>query len=199
MKDNQCITNYLVWFSSFAVHCPWGDSALKYRFYEGLPAQIKDELSKGNKPQMLLEMWTRVLNINARYWECQQEHSHEQQHTQCQNPPKASTSSVSNTLTSNLKPTPHSDTCSERKPNKYKDFKLSTLHMDLTGKLDSWGKLTQQEQQCQINKNLCLFCREPRHWTDNCLVKYAKGHTETMESILTLSKPKESGVEPKKD
>ena len=82
-------------------------------------------------------MQTRVLNINARYWECQQEHSCEQQHTQCQNPPKASISSVSNTLTSNLKPIPCSDTHLEQKPNKPKDSKLSTLHVDLTGKLDS--------------------------------------------------------------
>ena len=168
-----------------AVCCPWGDSTLKYRFYEGLPAQIKDELSKGNKPWTVLDMQTRVLNIDARYWEHQQEHFHEQQHTQCQNPPKTSTSSVSNTPTANLKPTPHSDTHSEQKPSRPKDSKPSTLHVDLTGKLDSQGKLTQQEQQHQIDKNLCLFCGGPGHQVDNCLVKSAKGCAATMESIPT--------------
>ena len=82
-------------------------------------------------------MWTRVLNINARYWKHQQECSHEQQHTQCQNPPKTSTLLTSNTPMSNLKPTPCSDTHSEQKPNKSGDSKPSTLHVDLTGKLDS--------------------------------------------------------------
>ena len=56
--EDQHVTNHyhLVQFSSLAVRCPWGDSALKYRFYEGLPAQIKDELSKGNKPWTVSEM-----------------------------------------------------------------------------------------------------------------------------------------------
>ena len=109
------------------------------------------------------------------------------------------TSSTSNTPTSNLRPTPCTDTCSEQKPNKPKDSKPSTPHVDLTGKLDSQGKLTQQERQHWIDKNLCLFCRGSRHQTDNCLVKSMKGHAATMESIPTLSKLKESGVEPKKD
>ena len=168
MKDNHHVTDYLVQFFSLAVCCPWGDSALKYRFYKDLLAQIKYVLSKGDKPWTVSKMQTRVLDINARYWECQQECSCEQQqqHTQCQNPPKASTSSVFNTLMSNPRPTPHLDTHSEQKPNKSKDSKPSTLHVNLTGKLDSWGKLTQQEWQHWIDKNLCLFCRGPGHWTN---------------------------------
>ena len=34
MKDSQCILEYLVHFNSLAVRCPWGESALWYRFYE---------------------------------------------------------------------------------------------------------------------------------------------------------------------
>ena len=56
MRDNQCVSDYLVCFSSLAVRCPWGDAALKYRFYRGLPSRIKDKLSKGDKPWTLLEM-----------------------------------------------------------------------------------------------------------------------------------------------
>ena len=144
-------------------------------------------------------MQTRVLNIDARYWEHQQESSCEQQHTQHQNPPKATTSSVSNTRMSNPRPTPCSDTHSEQELNKAKDSKPSTPCVDLSGKLDSRGKLTQQEQQRRIDKNLCSFCGGPGHRTDNCPVKSTKGHAATTEPIPTPSKPKESGVEPKKD
>ena len=78
MKDSTRISDYMVKFASLAVRCPWGESALKYRFYDRLPAQIKDELSKLNKPQTLEELQNRCQHIDARYWERQQERAREQ-------------------------------------------------------------------------------------------------------------------------
>jgi hypothetical protein len=45
------------------------EPALRYRFYEGFPPQIKDELSKSKKPQTLQVLKQKVQNIDARYWE----------------------------------------------------------------------------------------------------------------------------------
>jgi hypothetical protein len=59
-------------------------------------------------------------------------------------------------------PTPHSNFCLEQKP-KLKDSKPLTPCVDLSGKLDSQGKLTQQEWQHRIDKNLCLFCGGSGH------------------------------------
>ena len=54
MKDSQCISEYLV-------RCPWGESALQYRFYEGLPARLKDEISRGDgKPNTLSKLWKKA-------------------------------------------------------------------------------------------------------------------------------------------
>jgi hypothetical protein len=86
----------------------------------------------------------------------------------------------------------------EQKP-KPKDSKPSTPRVDLLGKLDSKGKLTQQEQQHQIDKNLCLFCGGSGHQTSTCLVKSARGHTATTESVPAPLKLKESGTDKKKD
>jgi hypothetical protein len=144
MRDNQRVSDYLVRFSGLALHCSWGEPALRYRFYEGLPPQIKDELSKSKKPWTLQVLKQKVQNINARYWEQAQEHSHEQQYRQ--NPAKSSTSTASTVRSTTPKPTPCSDFHLEQKP-KPKDSKLLTLRVDLSGKLDSKGKLTQQEQQ----------------------------------------------------
>jgi Retrotransposon gag protein len=69
MRDNQHVSDYLVCFSGLALHCSWGEPALRYRFYEGLPPWIKDELSKSEKPQTLQVLKQKVQNINARYWE----------------------------------------------------------------------------------------------------------------------------------
>jgi Retroviral aspartyl protease len=70
--------------------------------------------------------------------------------------------------------------------------------VDLSGKLDSKAKLTQQEQQHRIDKNLCLFCGGSGHWTDTCLVKSARGRAAAMESVPTLLKSKESGTNSKR-
>jgi hypothetical protein len=138
----------------------------------------------------------KVQNIDARYWEQAQEHSREQQYRQ--NLPKSSTSAASTVPSTTLKPTPRSDFRLEQKL-KLKDSKPSTPHVDLSGKLDSKGKLTQQEQQCQIDKNLCLFCGGSGHQTDTCLVKSARGRAATVESVPTPSKLKESSTSTKKD
>jgi hypothetical protein len=138
----------------------------------------------------------KVQNIDARYGEWAQECSHEQQYRQ--NPSNLSTSTASAVLITTPKPTPCSDFYSEQNP-KPKDSKPPTLHVDLLGKLDSKGKLTQQEQQRQINKNLCSFCGGSGHRTNTCPVKSARGCAATTESVPTLSKLKESGTNKKKD
>jgi Retrotransposon gag protein len=168
MRDNQHVSDYLVRFSGLTLHCSWGEPALRYRFYKGLPPRIKDKLSKSKKPWTLQVLKQKVQNIDARYWERTQEHSREQQYRQ--NPPKSFTSAASAVPSTTLKFTLRSNFHSKQKP-KLKDSKLTTPRVDLSGKLDSKGKLTQQEQQCWIDKNLCLFCGGSGHQTNTCPVK----------------------------
>ena len=198
MKDSARISDYMVKFASLAIRCPWGESALRYRFYDGLPARIKDKLSKLDKPQTLEELQTRCQHIDARYWEQQQERAHEQR----QNPPKVSAPPPSTSATT-PKPFPPRSDFKKQKPVKTEDVKPTIPHVDLTGKLDSQGKLTQQERQHQIDKNLCLFCGGSGHHTNNCPVKAVRGRAAIAESssapVSTPAKPKESGTEKKKD
>jgi len=196
MRDNQRVSDYLVRFSSLAVRCPWGDAALRFRFYDGLPPRIKDELSKGDKPRSLLVMKQKVQNIDARYWERNQERSREQQR---QNPPKASGSTSTANPTTTPKAPARSDNRSDPKPSKPRDSKPTTPRVDLSGKLDSKGKLTQQERQRRIDHNLCLFCGGSGHRSDNCPIKAAKARAATTQSVPAPTKPKESGTEKKKD
>ena len=125
-----------------SLQCAWGESPLKFHFYEGLPNRIKDKLSKGEgKHQPLGDLQCVAQKIDARYWECVQERSCEQCTTQKQNlsktyPPTTS----SNVLTSSQ------SRLTDQRPTKTKETaKLTTPRVDLTSKLDSHGKLTQQE------------------------------------------------------
>jgi hypothetical protein len=128
MRDTQHASDWLVHFSRLAICCSWEEPALRYRFYEALPPWIKDKLSKGKKPWILQVLGQKVQNIDARYWECAHECSCEQQYSQHQNASKSSTSIASAAPTSTLKPTLHSDTCSEQKSKKLKVQKHQ-LHM----------------------------------------------------------------------
>ena len=196
MKDSARISDFMVKFASLAVCCPWGGPALRYQFYNGLPARIKDELSKLDKPQSSEELQSCCQHIDTRYWERQQECACEQR----QNSPKISTS---NPPTSTLKSISPCSDFKKQKSVKTKDVKPTIPRVDLTGKLDSQGKLTQQEWQCCIDKNLCLFCGGSGHRTDNCPVKAVRGCAATTESssapVSTPVKPKESSTEKKKD
>ena len=168
MKDTQRISDYLIHFNSLAVRCPWRDSALRYRFYEGLPTRLKDEICKGDgKPNTLLELKKKAQNIDAQYWECVQECSHEQNHRPNTHS-KPSSSNTPNTSSSTPKPastTSRSTSQSSRsKPGKLKETpKPQSTKPDLTGKLDTHGKLTQQERQCCIDNDLCLYCGKKGH------------------------------------
>jgi len=46
MRDNQRILKYNVKFNRLSARVDWGDSALRHRYYKGLPDCIKDVLSQ---------------------------------------------------------------------------------------------------------------------------------------------------------
>ena len=58
------------------------------------------------------------------------------------------------------------------KPGKPKEVpKQQSTKPDLTGKLDSHSKLTQQERQCQIDNDLCMFCGKKGHKLNDCILR----------------------------
>ena len=106
----------------------------------------------------------------------------------------------SSTTSSNV-PTSSQSRLINQRPTKTKETaKPTTPRVDLTGKLDSHGKLTQQERQNRIDKNLCLFCGGAGHQANNCPVKArsANGRASTAVIDLTLTKEKDSGTGAKK-
>ena len=137
-----------------------GRSSLKYWFYDGLPPWIKDKLSKGQgKHQPVEDLQNAAQRINSHYWERVQECSCKKRSTQKPNPPKTNPPTTSSSV-----PTSSQPWSSNPKSNKPKEpTKPTTPKVNLTGKLDSHGKLTQQEWQRQIDKNLCMFCGGTDH------------------------------------
>ena len=177
---------------------------MQYRFYEGLPARLKDEICRGDgKPNTLSELRKKAQNIDARHWERVQEHSREQNlHPPSQQKTQPSPSNnSSNNISKPVQPNSSNNSQSSgSKSRKSKEtLKPQLTKPDLTGKLDSKGKLTQQEQQRRIDNNLCLFCGKPGHKVPDCPTKLAsstKGRAST--SASTPAQGKDSTTESKK-
>jgi len=182
MKDSQHISEYLVQFNSLAVRCSWGESALRHRFYDSLPSRLKDDVSCGDgKPKDLLGMRWKAQNSDACYWEhiqeCSQEGNTNSKTTPSKTPNQSSSNSGNN---STQQQKGQSDTKSSRLAVLEKT--PSTMKPDLSGKLNSHGKLTAKEWQYWIDNNLCLFCGKKGHRVTNCLsvkASTAKGRAAT--------------------
>jgi hypothetical protein len=92
MHEGQCINKYIVEFQRLALQvCGWGDGALCCQFYNGLPACIKDKISRMGKSATLSEFKTLAQTINTCYWKCKGEISRETK-SSSSNPLKPSTS-----------------------------------------------------------------------------------------------------------
>jgi hypothetical protein len=55
----------------------WGDDALKYQFYKGLPDRLKDQFALHGKPDELLVMKEKAADFDDRYWAREEEKKHD--------------------------------------------------------------------------------------------------------------------------
>ena len=70
MCDGQRITKYIIEWNRLASQVrDWGHGALHRSFYNGLPDQIKDKISRQGKPNSIADLCTLSQKIDHRYWE----------------------------------------------------------------------------------------------------------------------------------
>src|SRR6266436_2881342 len=73
MASNARLPEYLVRFNTLASRIGWGEQALCFQFYDGLPEQLKDQLSMLGKPDLLCELVLVTQRYDNLYWERQEE------------------------------------------------------------------------------------------------------------------------------
>lgn len=77
VAKNHWIAKYITNFNCLATQVRWGAAALRYQFYKGLPACLKDRISKVGKPLTLHELWDLAQSLDYRYWEWKTEQARE--------------------------------------------------------------------------------------------------------------------------
>src|SRR5258707_11549358 len=71
MQPDARISEYLVRFNMLASQVSWGDAALCFQFYDGLPERLKDKIMILGKPESLREMVNITVRYDALHWERQ--------------------------------------------------------------------------------------------------------------------------------
>src|SRR5258708_10924687 len=164
MSSGARLSEYLVRFNTLASRVEWGDAALRFQFYDGLPEQLKDRITLLGKPDTLQELVQATVCHNNLYWEHQDEHKQMRQ----QQPPQ-------NTTTRQTRSDQPPDCPNEQH-------------------LNARGRLKDEEQHRCCDNNLCLFCRKSNHTIAKCPAASAKGQaaalpTKTPSEMLASEEP----------
>jgi len=198
MKTGDRIATYIIAFDQLALLTDFGDSALRHQFYEGLPRRIKDDMIHHSYINNLIGVKNVARLIDARYWKRETEKERERErerssgsggsggsgsnpssgrtnnspgsgHQQQQRGKKGKSPSGNNSSgnqssgqqSSGQRSSGNSSTQPERKKKPYAD------------KLDSRGKIVQEERDRRKRLNLCMYCGGTNHTAENCKKKPA--------------------------
>src|SRR3984957_10673694 len=151
MKPTQRIAKYLVDFTQLSTITGWDSRALRHQFYQGLPAQIKDEIARMGKPDTLSQLRLMAQSINGSYWEREEETRQERNLQPSENKPDKSSNQQSSS--NNFK----KDSKNNAKKNQSSNQGGSSSNSkkknpDLSDKLGKDRKLTQAERTRRRHK-----------------------------------------------
>ena len=123
-----------------------------------------------DKPTMLSDLRKLVQAIDSRYWERKVEISHENTSGTSGNKSenKSNNSKTEKGKGSSKSKQKDSNSSSGSTLSKGSTSESKKLNPDLSSKLGKDGKLTPQERQRHLEKNLCLFCGASGHMAKDC-------------------------------
>ncbi len=164
MQSNSHISEYLVQFNMLASWVLWGDVALCFQFYDGLPEWLKDKIVILGKPKSLWEMVNVTVCYNALYWEWQAEwrlnhHFDPQTTLSCPSEPPHTPTTILPSTNCNSATTPCQPEVSQTTLHTLKPYN-NVLGLD--------GKLKPEELEHWHKNKLCLVCSSGNHWASEC-------------------------------
>ena len=198
MQENHQATRYFIKFMQLAACVQWGQAALLCQAYNGLTKRIKNDLVHHDKPTPLSDLQKLIQAINSHYSECKAEISNENTSGTSRNKSeKSNHSKTKKGKGSSKSKQKDSNSSFSLTSSKGSTLESKKSNPDLSSKLGKDSKLTPQERQRRLDKNLCLFCGASGHMAKDCpksttaAKACAASTTPTPESIST-PKPSES-------
>src|SRR5258708_21608247 len=164
MQYDSRISEYLVQFNTLAFRVHWGDAALRFQFYDGLPERLKEKVVILRKPESLREMVNITVHYDTLYWERQTKRRLTRRFD-----PKPTLSRPSKplrTLTNTLPPTNRNSVSTLHQPEAPRSTPCTPKPYDNVLGLD--GKLKPEELECRRKGRLCLVCGSGNHHASEC-------------------------------
>ena len=164
MKETDHFNRHLTTFENLASQTSWNEEALRARLYWSLSRRLREDLGLCDPATIgtLSTLKTRVLQIDHRYWERQEEirrdkgrQGHSDGSGGSKKPPRSPPSSSRPPKNQN-KPTPTTQSFTPH-PN-----------------TDASGWITAEERKRRMDNKLCLYCGKEGHGVKNCPVSDAK-------------------------
>ena len=159
LKQNGPAPQYTAAFRRIAMDTDFNDSALRHNYYLGLRDSIKDELTRGDKPENLEELIERATSIDERFYERQLERGRGFQ-TQGQGYYQQRNNGYQGQSRNN-------GYQGQQRRDHY-----GSQPMDLSA---TRGPLSQKDRDHRMKNNLCLYCGKPGHRARECKAKQQHG------------------------
>jgi hypothetical protein len=160
LRQHTSVPTYISEFTRLSAPLQWDNNALVYHFYRGLKEEIKDELSRVDRPTELQALMTIATRIDHRLQERRLERTPRPPPPRSFVPP-SSRSKLPATMVPPPLPAPATS------PS-------SATPMDLGSARAPYRKLTPQEWQYRVDNKLCLYCGQPGHVANDCPIKNSR-------------------------
>lgn len=199
MQEGHRISKYITQFNRLATQVRWGLPALRYQFYKGLPARLKDRISEVGKPETLEGLRNLAQSLDHRYWERKTEQARESGSSGGKSGAKSPDSKLKSSGSGSSSHQPSGNQSSGTSGNRSSgnssgksssSSSSKTPAKSYSDKLGKDGKLTQEERQRRFANNLCLFCGASGHKLNDCPKKNstaAKGRAASASSAPASS------------
>ena len=205
MQENHQAMKYFIKFMQLATRIQWGQAALLRQAYNGLANESRTTWFIMISPLCFLtsESLFRLSIPVIGSWERKAEISHKNTSSTSRNKSenKSNNSKTEKGKGSSKSKQKDSNSSSGLTLSKGSTSESKKLNPNLSSKLGKDGKLTPQERQCRLNKNLCLFCGASGHMAKDCLKSTSTAAKARAAS--TTPAPKSTSTlkpsEPKKD
>jgi len=176
MKETDHANRHLTTFENLASQTSWNEEALRARLYWSLAPRLREDLGLCDPSTIssLTGLKTRVIQIDHRYWERQDETRRDKGRQGFSDGSGSAKKPPRSTPPSSSSSSPPSSSPSSGPPRNQNKPNSTPPSFTPRPNTDASGRITAEERKRRMDNKLCLYCGKEGHGVKNCPVSEAK-------------------------